>query len=223
MNETNSQNQVEIAGACNYTRPIVTEAILAVLLGLTAKAALDRFFDQIPKLNSWGMIWDKFWSRPIYGFLLLFQLTVFLFTMYRFYLGSLRHHQARSHYSRLFPLLLDMILNTILFVGFYLAALSIRSIELFYAFVVLLHILDLIWFGVALRAYPIDTASRKVVRWFLLFDVITIVSFLSLSGLLRHDSPYYFQFSALAILAIVGGVDFRVNRRFYLGESSHAG
>ena len=106
--------------------------------------------------------------------------------MYRFYLGSLRHHQARSHYRRLFPLLLDMLLNTILFVGFYLAALSIRSIELFYTFVVLLHVFDLIWFVVALRAYPIDTASRKVVYWFLLFDVITIVSFLSLSGLLRH-------------------------------------
>ena len=129
-------------------RPPIAEAILVILVGLTAKTALDQLFVSIARLDGLLAIWHRVVSNPAWHACLACQAIIFFVTAFRFYLGSLRYHQMRGgQFSRFRSLVWDVIGTLIIFTGFYVCALSLRSHENFYPFMGVLHVCDIAWFG----------------------------------------------------------------------------
>src|SRR5271157_1887816 len=144
--------QVTTAGqsiGCGYMRPTIAEPILVILLGLTAKVALDQLFEPIAHIHGLWSACRWLISDPVWHFCVIFQAVIFFWTAFRFYLGALRYHQMRGRYLAMQFLIWDVIGTLIIFAGFYACALSLRSRTNFYPFMGVLHGLDAIWFGVA--------------------------------------------------------------------------
>jgi hypothetical protein len=94
---------------CNYVRAPIAEAILVILVGLTAKTALDQLFVSIPRLDGLFAIWERVAANSIWHICLACQAIIFFVTAFRFYLGSLRYHQMRGgQFSRFRSLLWDV-------------------------------------------------------------------------------------------------------------------
>lgn len=219
VEESASLNQ-----ACRYARPPVAEGILVILMGLTAKTALDHFFVAVPVLKSTTVIWDSFARNPRLHLFLLVQLVVLFFTAFRFYFGSIRYHQVRGPHKEVRTLIFDMGWNTIIFVGFYLCALAVRSATSFYFYVALLHLCDLLWFLISLIR-PTEESQHLIstLRHFITYDLWTLGMFglITLIWWLAHLSygpPYLFQILCLVVLMVVGIIDFKQNSAFYRGE-----
>jgi len=210
------------SSSCAYVRPTIAEAVLVILMGLTAKTALDQMFVFVPHLGGPTKVWEGVAQDLGLHILLLGQLCLLFFTSLRFYLGSLRYHQARQRQpsSKLFVLIFDMIGNTIIFVGFYLCALAIRSTMSFYLYVAGFHVFDLAWFiGACWLSMGKDL--QKVMKRFIWYDIVTVGLFgVSLAVFHpNYGAPYFFQWACMAVLLFVGVVDFKQNAALYRGES----
>lgn len=206
---------------CAFEQPPLAEAILVVLFGLTATTALDAMFEGVPKLLTAGQVWASLSHDKPYTLLLVVQLLVFLFTLLRFYFGSLRFHQLckrTEHHRSFMPLLYDVTSNSIIFIGLYLAAKAIRSTDIFYWYVAAFHALDVLWFSVLLAVEGIPFNLRRIVKRFVVYDLITIGTFVAAVFEFNFSgrSQYYGQWLVLGVLTVVGLVDFKQNKRFYL-------
>lgn len=192
-----------------------------VLFGLTATTALDAAFETVPSLLTARQFWAYLFGDFHHTLLLTAQLLVFLFTLLRFYFGSLRFHQLSKrteNHSSFMPLLYDVTSNSILFIGLYLAAKAIRSTEVFYWYVAGFHVLDFFWFSVLLVVHGVPPNLRRIVVRFVVYDLLTIAAFafvLVTFGFSR-GVPHCGQWLMLAILVSVGLLDFNQNKRFYL-------
>lgn len=209
---------------CSYVRPPIAESILVILFGLTAKAALDQFFSGIVLIKDPAEVLAKLAANAGSHLFLFFQLAVLSFTTFRFYLGSLRYHQIRGPYKSLRTLLFDLGSNSLIFTGFYLCALAVRSTLNLYLYVAALHLADFVWF-LLIFVLPLSEAQHlmKVLRRFILYDLITLVAFGLIAGTWwlagwGYGSPYCFQVSCLLVLLVVGLIDFGQNGDFYKGQ-----
>jgi hypothetical protein len=153
-----------------------TLAVIAIMLALIVKAALEAAFNPI------------FDGKIIFGDVPLLawgQLFVFFILTLRFYLGAIRYVEIEPKNIGLFIRSVNLIFAFGLFCNFYVIALSVTHPQYFYYLVVLLHLVDAAWFIVAFAlssfaALPdqkgeIKKAStRKVMTIFLSFDVLTL-------------------------------------------------
>jgi hypothetical protein len=206
---------------CGYIRPPIAEAILVILMGLTAKTALDQVFVSIPHLDGLKAIWVRLASDPVWHICLVCQAIVFFITAFRFYLGSLRYHQMRGgQFSRFRSLLWDVLGTLIIFVGFYVSALSLRSRGNFYPFIFILHICDATWFGGAWLIDVTPPAQQVLMKRFILLDLATVfgIGVSALAVWVFHfgfGSPFIFHWLCFSVLLIIGSVDFYLNNLFY--------
>jgi len=215
-------NTGTIIPACSYSRPAVADAILAILFGLTAKAALDQLFGSVTTLHGVQAIWDRIRVDPIWHLCLLGQAVIFFVTSFRFYLGAMRYHQLRAQPSQLRLLLFDILGTFILFIGFYLCALSIKSYLNFYLFMGILHFVDFLWFSGALAIAKSSAGPETHMGRFVLLDGVTMALFIIVAGAFfiygwSFGAPYIFQGICFAVLLGMAVWDFLWNRKFYLG------
>ena len=87
-----------------------------------------------------------------------------------------------------------------------------------------LHGLDLLWFlGAWLLTRSMAESLQTVIKRFIVYDIGTLVLFGGSLGAFHanYGAPYAFQWSCLAVLLIVGGIDFWQNRDLYRGEALH--
>jgi hypothetical protein len=214
--------------SCSFRRPPVAEGILVILLGLTAKAALDQMFALVPCLDGFSSIWSLLQADRAWHLCLVGQGIIFFFTAFRFYLGSLRYHRMRGGEATSLGLAWDVVGTLIIFVGFYLCALSIRSRHNFYLFMGGLHLLDLLWFLVALvQSSKISGVAEKYMKRFIRLDVVTLGLLLGIVAIFwaygfPFEAPYVFQWLCFSVLLAIGITDFIWNNRFYSGKENEA-
>lgn len=95
--------------------------------------------------------YGAFLARPGTWLLEVAQLFAFLLTLSRFYLGAYRFlTSAPPHKGRVgvWEIVWNVVNVSLLFVGFYVAAVLVAKRGMFLLFIAGLHALDLIWFGV---------------------------------------------------------------------------
>jgi hypothetical protein len=214
--------QTQQVQTCGFSRPTIAESILVILLGLTAKGALDQLLGPIANIHGlWG-VWIWLVSDPPWHFCVIFQAIIFFATAFRFYLGALRYHQMRGPYLAMQSLIWDVIGTLIIFAGFYACALSLRSQGNFYPFMGILHVFDSIWFGVAWVIGTVPLEQQLFMRRFIFYDLVTVFLFAMIAFLLwiLHFSfgpPFVFQGFCFCVLLGIGIWDFYRNAAFYRG------
>jgi hypothetical protein len=191
-------------------------------MGLTAKAALDQLFSSFATMRSWGEIFGKLASAPFWHIAVAGQAVIFLVLAFRFYLGSLRYHQMRGNSLEIIALFWDVVGTAIIFVGFYLSALLLRSKFAFYPMIAATHLADAVWFGAAWLIGPIPDDLQNIMKKFIRYDAITVVGFVLIAFLLvvlrvGFGEPYWFQGLCFVFLGVVSLWDFRSNNAFYKG------
>jgi hypothetical protein len=212
----------ERAGDSKSRKSPVAETVLVVLFGLIAKAALDQSFSAVSHLDGLMELWRAFAANIPLHLLLAWQLFVFFFTLFRFFLGSVKHYELREGYKSLGPLVVDMLLTVILFTGFYLTALAMRHPVNFCLMVVLMHLVDVAWFFLSWLVGSINEKHQAVLKSFVIFDIFTVLSFVVI-GLIFNASPwglgppYWGVVLCLVVLLAVGVVDFVKHKNLYLG------
>ncbi len=213
-----STPQTPSTASARPARESLSLIVLGVLLSLIIKSALDRAFETVPRYNNFiftpGHAWSIFAAAPERRLLIFFQLLVFLFTLVRFYLGAYRF--ARHSTGNGIPEATATVVGTfVLFSGFYVTSLTLRSQTLFYWAVVVFHVVDFIWFFIAHTLLRVPKELGAIVGLWKVFDVTTIVGIvLSLCFLPGTGG----RWASLALLLSVGALDFFMLKSFYLDE-----
>src|ERR1043166_133467 len=116
-------------------------AVVAILLALIVKAALETMFKPI-----FGK--DLPWSDllSLHGA----QLAVLYLMLLRFYLGTLRLSQMEPVNISFAAKAINFVFAFLVFSTFYTIALSVTDSGYYFTLMVVLHTIDLIWFAVAL-------------------------------------------------------------------------
>ncbi len=196
----------------------VSIVILTILLAIILRASLEAV---VPPLISGRNLRKLFeaWPPAEETLLRLGQFFVFLILLARFYGGAYRFNEAQHPGSTVSALLLNVGGTFGLFSLFYVVAVNVWTADLFYALVLLLHIFDAVWFLGALMTLEPGAALIEPVKWFLLWDALTLIIYLILFGRywrgFLSGSDFSFQLWALAVLLVISATDWWVLRDFY--------
>jgi hypothetical protein len=148
-----------------------------------------------------------------------FQGLAFLFTLVRFYVGAFSYYQERTD-DTAHSIVRDFTGQVFVFISFYLAAVFIKTVGLFYIAILFIHIIDGVWFLLSARSEDKGAGVRLVASIYLRFDIITVLVILAgLWPATRWPTALYlWQFSCLLVLFVLGGWDFRCLAPFYKDE-----
>jgi len=200
-------------------------AVVAIILALVVKAALDKAFS--PLFSEHGD-WHTFVGLPAA------QLGVFFLLTFRFYLGVLRFSDTEPRRIDFLVRSFNFVFSFFVFVAFYVMALSVTSAQYFYADIVLLHSIDAAWFFllffISFVKYVPETSLepgempikpvRRIMGFYFALSLITVCW-----GLLVY--PYAFGASLtdpaattahewyLVILIVLSLLDFGLLREYY--------
>src|SRR5207253_6625330 len=105
---------------------------IGILLALALKATLDTFFKDASAYAAIGDAWNSIKANVPRTLILLGQLLVFLFTLVRFYWGSLRYYEETPNTQGTAEVALGLGGAIFLFSSFYVTGLLIRTTRLFY-------------------------------------------------------------------------------------------
>ncbi len=151
--------------------------VLSVLFSLTFEKALEHSLGGVTNYHTTWQINNAFVASPSKYFFQLLQLLAFLLTLFRFYAGAYRFNAQAPRSTTLWAVVWNLTNTTLLFVGFYVAALLVPTRGMFALFVALFHVIDLGWFGLGGPLVRGDPALERAKDYFVLFDVITVVGF----------------------------------------------
>jgi hypothetical protein len=167
--------------------------VLIVLFSLTFEKALQTSLGGIAHYRTTWQVNDAFVAQPFHYISRLLQLAAFLLTLFRFYAGAYRFNIQSPPSKGVWPTLWNLTNTTLLFVGFYVAALLVATRGVFALFVALFHVVDLGWFRLGGSLLRGDRALETIKDEYVRFDVITIASF-ALIGLawwtVRFDTKW---------------------------------
>ena len=149
----------------------------------------------------------------------IWQFFGFLLLLARFYWGAYRFNEEQPPAATVPDTLLNLAGTFGLFCLFYVTAINISTLDLFYVFVFVMHILDFMWFFVVLQRLDRGSPLHQPVKLFLLFDIVTFIVFVGLflgySTRFLEGKDFSFQWGILASLAIISVVDLVWLRDFY--------
>lgn len=190
--------------------------VLSVLFGLTLKSALEHTFAGIDSYATLKAVSEVVQKRFEEKGILFAKFVVFVFTLLRFYLGAFRftvlsQNQGTTERS------INAVGTLLVFSGFFLTSLALKSEYLFYWTFIVFLILDLIWFFILFLFCPLPTALTKVAHVYVVFDVLTVVPVLFLLWL--ANTPWN-HLLALADILVIGIWDLYWLRRFYRNDES---
>jgi hypothetical protein len=182
---------------------------LGVLFSLTFGEALERGLSRIAGVPTIEQAKAAFLAAPGRHLAALFQLLAFLLTLGRFYGGAYRFCADAPTTRGLWPALWNIGNMTLLFVGFYVAALIVPTSGLFLLFVGTFHVIDLMWFGAGgplMRGHPANELAKD---YYILFDLVTIaaVAFVGIWWWVRPFDPMWIQFWTGVILTVMFIID----------------
>lgn len=197
-----------------------TTVILALLLAIILRVLLESFF--IPLTS--GRTLREFFatgSPATETWLRTWQFGIFLVLLARFYGGAFRFNAEQPPGATMVDAALNLVGTFALFSLLYVTALNIWTLDLFYVFVVVMHVFDFVWFFIVLQRLEAGSPLHQPVKLFLLFDLLTLLAFTALfvpssfrTGILDRSYLSY-QWSALLVLLVVSVGDWVWLRDFY--------
>ena len=202
-------------GAADQPKPLphfashFSQTVLALLFGLTLRAALEAGAASLLVHPDWPAMWQAMQEDPKKYWFGTLQLTAFVLTLCRFYAGAYRFHQSQPPHTTLASLLFDAVWTLFLFVSFYIAALLVATRGLFLLAITLIHAIDFGWFLLGAVIAKAPPHIQKVLSLYLLFDVLTVL-FASLAwGAFSawHFDSIHFQWISAAILLGMFAID----------------
>lgn len=198
--------------------------IISILLALIVKGALEIFFKPIFEGDkSWADIPFLHWGQLALCFVLVF----------RFYLGATRFIDTEPKQLP-FPIkAINLIFSFLLFCTFYCAALAVSDSGYFYAIVLGLHVIDALWFVIALTFSYFQSVSgaklgndeikiesaRKIMWTFMSLSAATIAyglgSYWLFGETLSSQEITISHQSFLAFLFAISFIDFFMLQEYY--------
>lgn len=196
--------------------------LLGILLVIILRAALESFF---PPLFEDRNLRELISAWPPSGVTVLRvgQFVVFVLLLARFYGGAYRIHQEKSARPSSDTILdiINIIFTFILFCSFYITAVNVWSIELFYALILVVHIVDSFWFMLILVMF-VRTISPSVIlvaALFLTWNLLTFFAYVILSAYFWNEFwtavNLRLQGYLLIALVVISLIDWYVLFNFY--------
>src|SRR5258706_1311529 len=202
-------------------KQVTGAAFVSVLLGLVLKNSLDTFCKDASLHNGIGSAFDAVIARGWFSLLVTSQLGIFLFTLLRFYLGTLRYHaEPPEGGGGASELIIDVAGLIGVFVSFYGASVFIKTTNLFYVAFVFMTLIDLMWFWIAKKYSSLSEGMELVAGWYVFFDKLTLLAFIGfflLEGIWGPWPRYLPQWLVLAVLLGLGSWDLKALWQFYAG------
>jgi hypothetical protein len=195
---------------------------ISILLGLVLANSLDICFKNASHYEGIVAALRAVIERGWFSAIVTSQLLILLFSLVRFYLGSSRYHEEVPEIDGgAYRLLIDLIGAISVFVSFYITSVLIKNTNLFYVGFGLIHIVDLGWFVVAILFLHLKPGIKKVAKWYIIFDALTVIV---LIGFFASDTwwgptrRYVPQWLALGICFVIGFWDLKKLWPFYAGN-----
>jgi len=146
-------------------------------------------------------------------------MVVFLILLARFYWGAYRFNQEHPMDLTTGVAILNMTGTFGLFALFYVIGLNVWTLDLFYVSILVMHLFDFLWFLLALLNLKDGAPLLKPIKWFIAWDVLTVIVYISLSWFLWNGfwsgADLSLQVSLLVVLSSVSFLDWWVLRDFY--------
>jgi hypothetical protein len=182
-------------------------AFVQILLALVVGAGFEHFFKPWEGIQDFGTIQHRLFS-PLHG-VVFGQLLVFLLCVVRFFWGVYRYNDETPESDAIVHFVLGMVGAILVFGAFYLSAVYITNITLFYLGVLVVHAADVGWFLVVLSLDKgaSQPMKRVTVTW-IAFDFITLAVLVGgyfALGLFHHN--LWVQGITLLLLFAIGAVD----------------
>lgn len=188
--------------------------ILSLLFVLNVESGIQVLFGasgrsyELPQSFSGWLLLDL--DREAYVH--FFALGIYLVWLFRFYVGAFRFNQLQAQFANQRGLTLNLIFTLLMFGAFHVASYGVTNIELLFYMIIVIHVIDLLWFWPSLRKqkphYPALNAAR---RFLFLSSVTLIIAFLFLGfanpALWNIDQPNSFILFGILFLGI-GFFDF---------------
>lgn len=189
---------------------ISIEMILyGLLVGLVLQGGLDTaYHSSLPSVTTWRELLSAIWVISS------LQVLIFLITLIRFVFGAYRVHEEyeKLHVKQMGWRGWNFVGTLVLFILFYLAGLSIKNAQPFYACLVGVHLWDFIWFILpTFFCGHLDANLKSVLGKFLIIDFLTIL-FLSIWVAFSTNTSYA---GGTAIMACSAIIDFWWLWKFY--------
>lgn len=195
--------------------PIFSQAVLGLLFALTFRQALEVACGGLAGYQFLPDLWNQAKAYPAHYLFRFLQLAAFLATLFRFYAGAYRFHQEPPENVSTPGIVLDLVGTALLFVGFYLAALTVAAYGLFLLLVAVFHVADIGWFILSGAVTKRQPHVQKIVNHYLAYDLITIVAAI-VAAIVYAVKPFpyeYFQLISTVILFAMFVVDMLVYSR----------
>jgi hypothetical protein len=202
--------------------------IISILLALIVKGALEHFFQPIfDGDKKWSEVPALHWGQLALCFVLVF----------RFYLGATRFIDTEPKQLGFVVRAVNLIFSFLLFCTFYCVALAVSDPGYFYAIVLVLHGIDVVWFVVALALSYFHhvsdrmlepgeikiEASRSIMWSFLVLSAVTIAigaaSYDFFGEALTSQDVMRSHCTFLIFLFLISFVDLVLLRKYYFSFS----
>jgi hypothetical protein len=211
-------------GADTHKHGGFAETVLGVLFSLTFGEALERGLGGVNGFSRVDQLYEAFRTNPGVWLGTAAQLFAFLLTLGRFYLGAYRFitlHPGQTVPKGPWEVMWDAGNVALLFIGFYVSALLVGAAGPFLWFVAVLHVLDLIWFGLGGPFLNRTRATAKVRDCFIAFDVVTVAvaGVIGLWFVIKPFAPFWLQiWTALLLVAMFAADVLWLCRDFYFNK-----
>lgn len=158
---------------------------------------------------------------PAWSVLIAFQLFVFLFTVTRFYWGTIRYQEEVPEVRGTPHLVLGLVGAVLVFSIFYVTGLLVKHPGVFYWSLCLALFIDLLWFVIVGAVLEMPSEIHKIWSWYKLFDVLTLAPLVVLIavGYIWPGIKYVCDWLSLAAVAGIGIWDVCKFWAYYTKES----
>lgn len=213
-------HSVKDNAAAVRARPVTIETanvFTGILLALILKTSLDAFCKNIGSYASIAPLWAGVKANQEWSVLVSLQLLVFIFTVARFYWGTVRYHEEVPASGGTPHFLVGLAGAIFVFIVFYVTALLVKRPGLFYwSFCVALFI-DLAWFLFVARIVDVQVEIGTIWKWYVGFDLLTLVpvGVLQVLGHVCSKVQYASDLGSLIVIAAVGVWDLRIFWPYY--------
>lgn len=197
-------------------------ALTAILLALILKSTLDAFFGRVNGYNSGTDLVKAIDADLAWSFLVLGQLIVFVFSVTRFYWGSIRYHEEAPEDKDTPHLVVGLVGAILVFATFYVTGLLVKNPTMFYWSLAAAHIVDLFWFIIAAAWLEMSLEIQKLWSWYILFDAVTVVLLLGLIlvAAIWPGAKYECSLASLVGVAAIGVWDVKKFWPYYANEAN---
>ena len=159
----------------------VFAVVQGLLLALIMRAAFENSFVVFfENLSLRQIIEQDFPNGPT--ILQISQITIFFVMLARFYAGAyqfnlLRSHELNSADENALSVIINLCGTFFVITCFYLIAIHILSLDYFYLFFFIMHVIDLVWFILVIIRIDDNSPLKILAKYFIIFSGATIVAF----------------------------------------------